>query len=220
MTEVPTRVPDAPVSRRAPQAATRTLAAIGIIVLVVACVATIVAIALGTVVDGPSMQPTLHNGDRLIRAPASRSPHRGDVVTLHGPTGGGDIVKRVIGLPGDTVAIAAYDGRPTVWVRPVGGQWSRLVEPYEAGRPWANRTACCSPDGRAAVVAAPVVIPSGHYWVLGDNRDPSIDSRSFGFVTARSIDGVLVWRLWPFGSFDPGRPTLVAADPPFALLAR
>lgn len=220
MTEVPTRVPDAPVAGRAPRAATRMAGAVGIVVLLVACIATIVAITLGTVVDGPSMQPTLHNGDRLIRVPWSHSPRRGDVVTLPGPTGGADIVKRVIGMPGDTVAIAPYDGRPTVWVRPAGGRWARLVEPYEANRPWSNGTACCSPEGKTAAVTSPVVIPSGQFWVLGDNRDPSVDSRSFGFVPASSIDGALVWRLWPFGSFDPGRPTLVPAEPPFPLLAR
>lgn len=126
-------------------------------------------------VKGVSMAPTLRAGDRCILnrfAYLTREPQRGEMVVLKDPETGDLIVKRIVGLPCETVIMrndAAY----------VNGR--RIFEPY-ASRFVRNDL---SPLSKATVV------PRGHYFVLGDNRNRSVDSRAFGPVTRESILGVL-----------------------------
>lgn len=160
-------------------------------------------------VEGVSMAPTLRSGDLVLvdRLPIVQPPpRRGDIVVLHtgGAIGNTIAIKRVIGLPGDQLEIDA--GR--VLIRPGGaGDWQLLSEPYAPGR-WTVNAFCCDDSGRATVTGAPhaVTIPAGTYFVLGDNRNDSTDSRVFGLVQADLIQGRAIARYWPLGRAGSLRP--------------
>lgn len=130
------------------------------------------------VVDGVSMEPVLHDGERLLVDKLTyrwRAPQRFDVVVFRYPLDPSrDFVKRVIGLPGETVEIR--EGRVYVDGRP-------LAEPYVAER---------APD-----FYPPVTVPPGHVFVLGDNRPHSDDSRSGWTVPIRDIIGRAWFVYWP-----------------------
>ena len=131
-----------------------------------------------SVVRGSSMSPGIHDGDRILidqlRYVLS-DVRRGDVVVLQYPLDPTlDYIKRVIGLPGDRVRIAA--GR--VWVNE-----ALLDEPYVA-----------EPDPADDLE---LVVADGHYFVLGDNRPHSSDSREFGLVPREFLRGCADVRLWP-----------------------
>ena len=135
-------------------------------------------VAAPSVVQGPSMQPTLETGDRvLVNKLGYRfgEPERGDVVLLHGEEGQ-LLIKRVAALPGETVA--ARDGEIYVDGEP-------LREPY------AHRAA------PAMLTMEPTTVPPGHVYVLGDNRANSTDSRYFGPVPQERLVGEAVAILWP-----------------------
>jgi signal peptidase I len=133
------------------------------------------------VVDGDSMLPTFHTGQYLIISRVDYllgEPERGDVVVFHYPLAPeNDFIKRVIGLPGETVAL--LDGQ--VFVDDV-----RLDEPY-------IREACApSSCPNAAWLVGP-----NQYFMMGDNRNESRDSRAFGAVERRFIVGEVLLRYWP-----------------------
>lgn len=110
------------------------------------------------------------------------SPKRGDVVVFHSPDRPErDFIKRIIGLPGDTVSIDGASGRVYVNGLP-------LEEPYVRGRTQCSAT---------LMGCGPWVVPAGHYFVLGDNREQSTDSRFFGFVPEESIVGKALITYWP-----------------------
>ena len=129
-------------------------------------------------VEGPSMAPTLGGGQYLLIdkvGPVIAEPRRGDVVVFHVPGHEHlDFVKRVIGLPGDTVRIA--DGRVFL-------NGEALDEPYLV-------------HGDADDLA-PTTVPPGAYFVLGDNRPESTDSRRFGVVPAGHVVGIARAVSWP-----------------------
>ena len=131
-----------------------------------------------SVVRGSSMTPGIQDGDRILVEPWSYffSPIcRGDVVVLRYPLDPDvDYIKRIIGVPGDEVALA--DGK--VWVN-----GELLDEPY---------VECVDPSSFLAERVAP-----GHYFVLGDNRPRSSDSREFGLVPEAYLRGRVDLRLWP-----------------------
>jgi len=159
-------------------------------------------------VEGYSMFPTLDNGQHILVDKVSYAevnmdrltdfipfvdaeagdvrqvfggPERGDIIVFHASGGSGnDLIKRVIGLPGEQVEIV----NGTVFIN---GQ--RLVEPYIT-EAWG--------DTRPMIV-----IPDRHYYVLGDNRNSSQDSRSgrIGLVPRDRIVGKALLRYWPFGEF-------------------
>jgi len=114
------------------------------------------------IIASPSMEPTLKVGTLLLLDKwtlARRGPRRGDVVSLLNPIGGEDLVKRVIAAPGETVELRGksvfIDGRT-------------LEEPYAVHSRPGERL-----EGDDL---APLVVPEGCYFVLGDNRDESKDS--------------------------------------------
>jgi signal peptidase I len=139
-------------------------------------------------IPSPSMEPTLQEGDRVLVNKLSyrlHDVHRGDIVVFERPPGSGnpeedipDLIKRVIGLPGDFIEARA-DG--SVYIN---GQ--RLEEPYLAS---GTRTANLE---RQAV-------PEGHVFVMGDNRGNSSDSRDFGAIDEDLIVGRAFLRIWPLG---------------------
>ena len=126
-------------------------------------------------VKGVSMSPTLAAGDRFLLnrfAYLHREPQRGELVVLKDPETGELIVKRIIGLPCETVLMQ----NTTPYIN-----GHRLQESYVRKSPRTD----LSPWGKATVV------PRGHYFVLGDNRSRSVDSRDFGAVPRESILGVI-----------------------------
>lgn len=156
------------------------------------------AIALLTVrVYGRSMIPTLDDGDILV---ADRLPvhplARGDLVEIRLPNGVA-AVKRLIALPGDDLLI----DQAVVMIRPGGtGSWQRVREPYLPNA-WLALTDCCDARGRASASAQPVRLSVGQFFVLGDNRNVSEDSRTFGFLSRDRILGRVLFRYWPLGRF-------------------
>lgn len=133
-------------------------------------------------IEGESMSPTLHTGERVILNGVYRlrSPHRGDIVVFHPPyESDTPYIKRVIGLPGEQVEI--HDG--TVFV---DGQ--PLDEPYLHGVTTSCRAHCS------------ITVPAGAVFVMGDNRPNSSDSRDFGPIRTGEIIGEAVFSVWPLSS--------------------
>ncbi len=188
----------------------------------------VVSLALQTVrVDGVSMVPTLTNGDLLFADKLSyhlHAPQRGDIIVLKPP---GDInqdfIKRVIGVPGDTIEIdttTISDGsrRAAVLIKPAGATtFERLSEPYLAATdPWTDNGYCCDAAGRSTVQPQPLTIPKNEYFVMGDNRNISEDSRALGLIPRANVLARAWVRVWPaghLGALGTG-PALVAAGVP------
>ncbi len=171
--------------------------------------------ALQTVrVDGESMVGTLQNNDLLLASKISyyfADPQRGDIVVLIPPSDPTkDFIKRVIGIPGDTIEIDGSKSPTALLIKPGGkGPWQRVQEPY-LPETWNTMNYCCLPGGTASSIAEPLNIPAGKYFVMGDNRNRSSDSRSFGLVARKSILAKAFVRVLPFGHFGLGTgPTLV-----------
>lgn len=128
-------------------------------------------------VDGLSMEPTLHSGEFVIvnrLAYRLGEPEIGDVIVFHPPNDPEqEYIKRVIGLPGDEVVIADQQ----VMVND-----QLLVEPYIAAAPRYESS---------------WIIPEGSLFVLGDNRNNSSDSHSWGPVPLENVVGKAVIVYWP-----------------------
>jgi signal peptidase I len=160
-------------------------------------------------VPSPSMEKSVLTGDRLVvnkfvyapsvsgplaRLLPRRSLRRGDVIVFRFPADPRrSFIKRVIGLPGETVTIA--DKRVRVDGR-------ELIEPYafhSDDRTWPDDPAI-SDDRRRRDQLPPLRVPDGSYFLLGDNRDDSSDSRSWGPVPAGQVLGralLVYWSLPP-----------------------
>ena len=170
-----------------------------------------IAFALQTVrVDGESMVNTLQNQDLLLASKISYdfggNPQRGDIVILIPPTDPTqDFIKRVIGLPGDIIEIDGNKNPPEVLIKPDGkGAFQMLKEPY-LPEPWITLKFCCTSAkgelGVASTAPQPLTIPAGEYFVMGDNRNRSSDSRVFGLVPRRNILAKAILRIWPLDHF-------------------
>ncbi|MEK9153833.1 MAG: signal peptidase I [Patescibacteria group bacterium] len=139
-------------------------------------------------VKGASMEPNFHEGDYLIIDELSyrlRNPERGEVVVFHFPFDPSQrYIKRVIGLPGETVAIK--NGQVDI----MAGDGSIVVlsEPYAQG---------IYTNTGSATGDANVTLKSDEYFVLGDNRAHSSDSREWGMVNRKFIIGRTILRAWP-----------------------
>ncbi len=137
-------------------------------------------IAQSFLVQGSSMEPTLHDGERLLVDKLTyrfREPRRGEIVVFGYPQDPRrKFIKRVIGLPGDTVEIR----NRTLYVN-----GEPIEEAYIRGPMY-------QPYGQ-------IVVPEGTVWVLGDNRNNSEDSRfpDVGPVPKRNIVGRALLRYWP-----------------------
>ena len=140
------------------------------------------------VVDGKSMEPTFYDGERLILSTSyDTMPSNGDVVVISHPKGyDGRIIKRVIATEGQSISID-FD-KNEVAVDSV-----LLDEPYIAGR-------TIQTDRNMEI---PSVIPEGYVFVMGDNREASLDSRStqIGLIPVTSIIGKVQMRIIPFNRF-------------------
>jgi signal peptidase I len=149
-------------------------------------------------IPSASMEPTLEVGDMVL---VNRfiyhfeNPHRGDIIVFH-PPGVGDeavkgdtteasvnYIKRVVGLPGETVQI--LHGQVLICQRPHVGCYV-LHEPY-----------LDQAENQDTGNFGPYVVPQGDYFVMGDNRDDSLDSRFWGPVPRRNIIGEAFLIYWP-----------------------
>ena len=156
---------------------------IGIALLVAFLVRTFVLAHF--VVDGHSMDTTLHDGDRVFVNKLSyrlHDPNRGDVVVLHQITGASerDLIKRVIALEGETIEMRNCEVRINGVV---------LEEPYldpEIVTP-----------GNCGGEIEPTLIPEDHVFVMGDNRGGSQDSRAIGAIDVDNIVGRAFVVFWP-----------------------
>jgi len=181
----PTIPPDAimPVGEQAPEKGVGPLSLLrDIAISVVFAIVLIVFIYQPVKVEGTSMMPGLTNQERIFINKyeyklSSDAIRRGDLVVFHFPLDPSQsYIKRVIALPGDTVEIVA--GQVMVNGR-------KLDEPYVPD------------DYRDQISLRPEAVPSGHYFVLGDHRNSSSDSRMWGFVERREIYGKAVFVYWP-----------------------
>lgn len=151
-------------------------------------------IAQSFFIPSESMLPTLEINDRvLVEKLAYRfgAPHRGDIVVFKAPPRaveasasleGEAMIKRVIGLPGETIAIS--NGKVTV-------DGKQLAEPYVAEAP-----VYPEPDWEGLGMPGGKV-PEGTYFMMGDNRNNSADSHIWGPLPASDIIGHAVFRFWP-----------------------
>ena len=169
---------------------------------VVVALAVIIAIVLRTFVVGTylipsgSMEPTLMINDRILVDKLSyhlHGTHRGDIVVFSTPPAencGGppvaDLVKRVIGLPGETVSLS--DG--AVYI-----DGKRLPEPWFT--PGTEPPTTPGPSQEPYALRHPFKVPAGHVYVMGDNRTVSCDSRYWGPILESSIVGKVDLRFWP-----------------------
>jgi signal peptidase I len=154
----------------------------GAVLVALAVVAVALLLVLRAVVAEPfripsgSMEPTLRPGDSVLVAKLGYRPQRGQLAVLRAPRSGELLLKRIVAVAGDTVAIedgALYvDGR-------------RRVEPY------------ADPRAIDSEYFGPVRVRPRTVFVLGDNRADSVDSRSFGAVPTRDLIGRVVARVWP-----------------------
>lgn len=136
-------------------------------------------------VFGASMEPTLATGDRLIVERLSVKFNRlgrGDVVILNPPGRDVDFVKRIVGLPGESLLILDCK------VFLVKNDFEKIP----LSEPFVNNGSCTKINDPAVIK-----LSENTYYVLGDNREHSADSRFFGPIEKKKIDGKVVFRFWP-----------------------
>ncbi len=174
-----------------------------IIVLVVTC-SLRSAVADWNDVPTGSMNPTILEGDRIfvnklaydlkvpfttMRLATWGAPQRGDIVVFDSPKDGTRLVKRVIGLPGDTVELRNerlfINGQEAPMSLTAAGKIMSGQEDLD-GRTHRVQVLPYQPAMRSF---GPLKVPDGCYWMMGDNRDNSADSRFFGPVPAKLIMG-------------------------------
>ncbi len=145
-------------------------------------------------VKGSSMYPTFKDGEYIFTDKISYRmglPKRGDVVVFRSPKNNDiDFIKRIIGLPGDQVKIS----QGKLYLNGAPLDESEYLDP----------SVYTGPEGYLAEDQE-IVVPEGQYFVVGDNRPHSSDSRDFGPVTTAEFVGKVFFRYWPvdrFGKID------------------
>lgn len=130
-------------------------------------------------VEGQSMEPNFHTAERVVVSRVNylfESPHRGDIIVFR-HTSGKNLIKRLVGLPGETISME----HGQVYVNGVA-----LNEPYVAEL--CSAYACNNKQW---------TLGEDEYFVLGDNRNHSLDSHSFGPIHRDQIIGKVLARYWP-----------------------
>ncbi len=149
----------------------------------------------------PSMAPALHAQDRVLANYLRyhlRDVERGDIVVFHPPGRDRVYVKRVIGLPGERVEIE--DGRVFVNGEALPTETSANGDVLET---CGSRSYAIEPGGGGRRRFRGALVPDGAYFLLGDNRPSSQDSRQFGPIPRQNILGAVEYRFW---AADPQRP--------------
>jgi signal peptidase I len=146
-------------------------------------------------IPSESMENTLLIGDRVLVDRISwrfTEPQRGEITVFHPPFSGPVLIKRIIGMPGDVISLR--DGYVYIngvrlnepYVRRIGGR-QEPTDPFTNGLAWS--------------LQQPYHVPAGTYFMMGDNRTDSGDSREFGPVPRGQLVGHAFWRYWPPGRF-------------------
>lgn len=157
----------------------RYLPLVGSLVVVLTVVVMVFFVSNRAVrVDGESMLPGLHNGDHILVSRGYRSPVRGDIVSVTIVIEGeaDSIIKRVVGLPGDTIEV--FGDRITINGAPEPTWYATAM-------------------GSENFHLGPLVVPEGTVYVLGDNRAVSMDSRFFGAVKLSHVSGRAIYLFSP-----------------------
>ena len=221
---VETPVADEPSSANAPAASasifrrmwTGWIKPVGTAVLVVVTLRS--AVADWNDVPSQSMEPTILVGDRIfvnklaydLKVPFTTwhlaqwsDPGRGDIVIFFAPPSGKRMVKRVVGLPGDEIALRSnqlFVNGKLVEYEAMGADQASQIDPAQLSDPapfafafeqlgLTRHTVMAQPRRNAQRNFGPVTVPADHYFMLGDNRDNSGDSRIFGCVPRDQIVG-------------------------------
>lgn len=141
------------------------------------------------IVDMSSMYPTLRNSDLMLVNKLSYltdGPSRGDVIVFDPPTSSGEYVKRIIGLPGEYVDY--FDGKFYI-------NGNLLVEDDDKGKTDYSLAMTLKEDSDRLILK----LGDDEYYVVGDNRQSSLDSRSFGPIKRKTIIGRAFIKIWPVG---------------------
>ncbi len=152
-----------------------------------------------------SMKPTIEEGDRVVvnklaydlKIPFTTievfkwgDPQRGDIVVLFSPADGVRLVKRVVAVPGDRIEMRdnqlLVNSRAAMWKEVRSAEDGLVVEETLAGR---THRVMFTPQMPAVRSFGPLTVPAGRYFVMGDNRDNSNDSRFIGLIERRRIVG-------------------------------
>jgi len=138
-------------------------------------------------VSAGSMEDTIHAGEKLIISRGILTSlivpnlRRNDIVAFHSPQDARQIfIKRIVGVPGDRIRIANK---------------ALFLNGHRVNEPWAVHKTAFIDDKRDNTPE--LLVPPGQYFVLGDNRDNSLDSRYFGLVSDQDIVGQVLFAYWP-----------------------
>lgn len=187
-----THSPDKNSNTIAPKRSDRTLFTSVIVALVLALIIRFF-VAAPYVVSGTSMLPNFQNWNYLIVDRLTydlSAPQRGDVVVLKLPQDTSrDLIKRIIGLPVDTVALTGAEPTVTIYNKE-HPQGFTLSEPY------------ISPANYGGTTNTSYTLGPDQYFVLGDNRVVSADSRIWGILPRSDIVGRVILRLYPFNEIS------------------
>jgi signal peptidase I len=171
------------------------------------CLAVIAAVATGVFtlsrrIDGQSMEPNLHNGDRVFLE-SVETPERFSIVIGRFTPTGATFVKRIIALPGDSVEIVKFGTESaSVRVQPDSkGPWFEVRNPGWDSRWSLVASNCCGPQGKTSSRPRVQRVPDGKAFVLGDNIGASEDSRKHGWLPLDLIDGAVWFRVLPLTGF-------------------
>ena len=154
-------------------------------------------------IDGDSMEDTLWDGNVVLVSKIrvrKRDPKRNEIVIAVKEDGTGNLVKRVIGLPGEAM-YADRDGR--IHIFPGYGSGNYIGEEIELPEQVAYATGF---RGTIGTEDEPLVLKDDEFFLMGDNREVSRDSRFYGPVTRDRIVGVAVFRIFPLSAFGRLKP--------------
>lgn len=142
-----------------------------------------------TKVFGQSMEPTLHEGNRLFVSKIHYrlgQPKRGDIVIFYSAAEQKILIKRIIALPGEKYEI---DLKGEVYI---DDSSIPLMEPYTLEEEYVDKNYSFTQG----------IVPDNAVFVMGDNRNDSQDSRILGYIPVKSLIGVAVVRFWPLDEFE------------------
>ena len=153
---------------------------LGVLILVAGCAMLLLA-AKPYRIATDSMRPALRAGDYMFVSRTPGALRRGDIASFRPPAGPGTrgvFVKRIVGISGDRIRVAAGA---------IYRNGQRLEEPYAVYSPTHHNPSAENTE---------TVVPPNAYYVLGDNRDDSLDSRNFGCVPAENFVGRVLFLYW------------------------